>query len=184
MGWVLNATHEVNDSSSFPTIIAITVVLSVLASSIVGARLYIRYKARGLAGDDWMSALSMAFALIYSSICIARTTNLQMSYLYTSDRHPETRYGLGLPIPDRPEENLVPYTRINYAGRPFYQLGISFFKIALLISYLRLLRGTDHKTYRTAIWVTIALVFASHLGCALALVFACKPVSKLVSRTV
>ncbi|KAF4993470.1 hypothetical protein FGRMN_6476 [Fusarium graminum] len=161
MGWVLNATPEVNDSSEFPTIIAITVALSVLASSIVGARLYIRYKARGLAGDDWMSALSMVFALIYSSICIA-----------------QTRYGLGLPIPDRPKENLVPYTRINYAGRPFYQLGISFFKIALLISYLRLLRGTDHKTYRTTIWITIALVFAGHLGCALALVFACTPVER------
>jgi hypothetical protein len=72
MGWVLNATPEVNDSSEYPTIISITVVLSILASSIVGARLCIRWKARGLAGDDWMSALSMIFALIYSSICIAR----------------------------------------------------------------------------------------------------------------
>ncbi|KAM0300742.1 hypothetical protein ACHAPM_006034 [Fusarium culmorum] len=161
MGWVLNATPEVDRSSEYPKIIGITVTLTVLALSIVTARLYIRWKARGMAGDDWMSALSMVFALIYSCICIA-----------------QTRYGLGLPIPDRPKENIVPYTRINFAGRPFYQIGISFFKIALLISYLRLLRGTDHKTYRNAIWVTIVLVFMSHLGCTLALVFSCSPVDK------
>ncbi|EKJ72351.1 hypothetical protein FPSE_07471 [Fusarium pseudograminearum CS3096] len=161
MGWVLNATPEVDRSSEYPKIIGITVTLTVLALSIVTARLYIRWKARGMAGDDWMSALSMVFALIYSCICIA-----------------QTRYGLGLPIPDRPKENIVTYTRINFAGRPFYQIGISFFKIALLISYLRLLRGTDHKTYRNAIWVTIVLVFMSHLGCTLALVFSCSPVDK------
>ncbi|RGP79896.1 integral membrane [Fusarium longipes] len=161
MGWVLNATPEVDRSSEYPKIIGITVALTVLAVSIVSARLYIRWKARGMAGDDWMSALSMLFALIYSGICIA-----------------QTRYGLGLPIPDRPKENLVPYTRINFAGRPFYQLGISFFKIALLISYLRLLRGTDNKVYRRVIWLTALLVFLSHLGCTLALVFACNPVDK------
>lgn len=71
---------------------------------------------------------------------------------------------------------MVPFTRINYAGRPFYQLGISFFKIALLISYLRLLQGTDHKVYRQVVWTVAAFVFFSHLGCALALVFACDPV--------
>ncbi|GKU04574.1 integral membrane protein [Fusarium langsethiae] len=161
MGWVLNASPEVERSSEYPKIIGITAVLTVLALSVVTARLYIRWKARGMAGDDWMSALSMVFALIYSCICIA-----------------QTRYGLGLPIPDRPKENLIPYTRINFAGRPFYQIGISFFKIALLISYLRLLRGTDHKTYRNVIWVTTVLVFMSHLGCALALVFSCSPVDK------
>ncbi|KAF4445785.1 integral membrane protein [Fusarium austroafricanum] len=162
MGWVLNATPEVNNASEYPMIIAITVSLSVLASSVVGARLYRRWKVHCLEADDWMSALSMFFALIYSSICIA-----------------QTRYGLGLPIPLRPKENLISYTRVNFSGRPFYQLGISFFKVALLISYLRLLRGTTgHKTYRRIILMTIALVFTSHVGCTLALIFACTPVDK------
>lgn len=90
----------------------------------------------------------------------------------------ETKYGLGLPVRTRPEENLVPYTRVNFAGRPIYQIGISFFKIALLISYLRLLKGTDQKTYRKVVWATIILVFLAHLGCALSLIFACTPVDK------
>lgn len=65
---------------------------------------------------------------------------------------------------------------MNFAGRPVYQMGISFFKIALLISYLRLLKGTAQKTYRLIVWVTIILVFMSHVGCTLSLIFACDPV--------
>ncbi|KAF7559029.1 hypothetical protein G7046_g5126 [Stylonectria norvegica] len=159
MGWVLNATPEENAASQYPMIIAVTVVLSVLAAAVVLARVYVRYGVRRLAADDWMSLLSMVFAIIYSALCIT-----------------QTRYGLGLSLALRPDENLVSYTRVNYGGRPIYQLGISFFKIALLISYLRLLRGTDHHIYRMSIWAAIAGVFLAHLGCSLALIFACTPV--------
>ncbi|KAF5013339.1 hypothetical protein FDECE_642 [Fusarium decemcellulare] len=142
MVWVLNATEEVDRISEWRKIITICVVLGVLSSAVVISRLYIRFRNRGLASDDWMSALSMVFALIYSALCIA-----------------QTRYGLGLPIRLRPKENLVTYTRINFGGRPFYQLGISFFKIALLISYLRLLSGTDHSKYR----LVVSLSWNPHL---------------------
>lgn len=110
----------------------------------------------------------------------------------------ESRYGLGLPIALRPKENLIPYTRVNFAyvitenppysvvllttfhirGRPIYQIGISFFKIALLISYLRLFKGTNQSTYVRTVWATIILVFLGHLACTLCLVFACDPVDK------
>ncbi|CAM1501409.1 Fc.00g105710.m01.CDS01 [Cosmosporella sp. VM-42] len=161
MGWVINATPEVNAESQYATIIAICIVLSVFSSAVVLARLYVRFHARRLASDDWMSTVSMIFALLYSALCIA-----------------QTRYGLGLPVLLRPKANLTIYTRVNYAGRPIYQLGISFFKIALLISYLQLIRGTDHRVYRIVIWVTIAGVFLAHLGCTLSLIFACSPVSR------
>ncbi|KAK1961162.1 ATP synthase F0 [Colletotrichum sublineola] len=161
MGWVVNATPEVEAISQWPTIVAIACVLSFLSVTVVGSRLWIRHTARGLASDDWMSALSMVFALIYSGLTIA-----------------QTRYGLGLPVKLRPKANLIKYTRINFAGRPFYQLGISFFKIALLISYLRLLKGTDQKGYRRVVWFTIAMVFIAHLACTFSLIFACTPVDK------
>ena len=76
----------------------------------------------------------------------------------------------------RPQKNLIPYTRVNYAGRPIYQLGISFFKIALLISYLRLFKGTNEKIYRRVVLGTIVLIFLGHLGCSFSLIFACRPV--------
>ncbi|RDA93766.1 hypothetical protein CP533_0277 [Ophiocordyceps camponoti-saundersi (nom. inval.)] len=161
MGWVRAASPDVEAQSQYGTIIAICIVLSILSVATVSCRLWIRAAARGLAGDDWMAALSMVFALAYSGLCIA-----------------QTKYGLGLPLKLRPKPNLIPYTRVNFAGRPIYQLGISFFKIALLISYLRLLKGTDQRTYRRLVWLTIFLVFFAHLGCSLSLILACTPVAK------
>ncbi|KJZ73185.1 hypothetical protein HIM_07382 [Hirsutella minnesotensis 3608] len=161
MGWVQNASPAINAESQFPAIITICVVLSILSIATVCCRLWIRVKARGLAADDWMAALSMIFALAYSVLCII-----------------QTKYGLGLPLKDRPKANLIAYTRVNFAGRPIYQIGISFFKIALLISYLRLLKGTDQKTYRRVVWITILIIFLAHVGCALSLIFACTPVDK------
>jgi hypothetical protein len=79
-------------------------------------------------------------------------------------------------VASRPKENLVAYTKVNFAGRPIYQIGISFFKVALLISYLRLLQGTTQRTYRAIVYVTMVLVFLAHLGCAFSLIFACTPV--------
>ena len=65
-----------------------------------------------------MAALSMVFAFAYSALCIA-----------------QTRYSLGLPLATCPRENLITYIELNFAGRPIDQLGVSFFKMALLISY-------------------------------------------------
>jgi hypothetical protein len=90
----------------------------------------------------------------------------------------ETKFGLGLPLALRPKENLIPYTRTNYAGRPIYQIGISFFKVALLISYLRLFKGTSHVVYRRVVWISMAAIVAGHLGCALTLILACTPVRR------
>ncbi|KAG5973169.1 hypothetical protein E4U55_000637, partial [Claviceps digitariae] len=161
MGWVVNATPEVDAQSQWATILTVCIVLSVLSTATVSTRLMIRAKARGLAADDYMAILSAAFAFTYSILCIV-----------------QTKYGLGLPIKLRPKENMGTYARVNFAGRPIYQLGISLFKVALLISYLRLLQGTDHKTYRMTVWATIAIVLLAHLGCTLSLIFACSPVEK------
>ncbi|KZZ97397.1 integral membrane protein [Moelleriella libera RCEF 2490] len=161
MVWVANATPEVDAQSQWVTIMVVCLVLSVLSIATVCARLWVRGKGRGLGGDDYMSALSMVFALAYSILCIV-----------------QTKFGLGLPLKLRPKEDVGPYSRVNFAGRPIYQLGISFFKIALLISYLRLLQGTDHKIYRMVVWGTMIAVFLAHLGCTLSLIFACTPVEK------
>ncbi|KAM3446805.1 hypothetical protein NHJ6243_010208 [Beauveria neobassiana] len=104
-----------------------------------------------------MALLGLVFAGVYSVLCIIRTYH-------------KTKYGLGLPLALRPPQNIVTYLEVNYAGRPIYQIGISFFKIALLIGYLRLLQGTSNKAYRGAIWCTIAFVSVSHVGSAMSFV--------------
>ncbi|KAL8365329.1 hypothetical protein RB595_004234 [Gaeumannomyces hyphopodioides] len=161
MGWVDNASPEVEAISDYKLIIAICILMSVVSISVVCTRLYIRHTNHGLRADDHMATLSMFFALFYSIICII-----------------QTKYGLGLPIALRPKPNLIPYTRWNFGGRPIYQMGISFFKVALLISYLRLFQGTSHRGYRAAVWITIVAVVLGHLGCSLSLVLACNPVYK------
>ena len=45
-----------------------------------------------------------------------------------------------------------------------------------MVSYLRLLQGTDRKAYRVIVRMIIAFVLLAHLGCALTLIFACTPV--------
>ncbi|KAJ2979912.1 hypothetical protein NQ176_g2965 [Zarea fungicola] len=161
MVYVAHGSPEIDALSQYKTIIAICVVMSGLAIIIVGSRLYIRKTNNRIAADDWMSLLALIFAIAYSVLCIV-----------------QTKYGLGLPVAKRPPQNLIPYTRVNYAGRPIYQVGISFFKIALLISYLRLLQGTDNRVYRMVVWGTIAFVFLNHFGSALTLIFNCNPVDK------
>ncbi|XWW94465.1 hypothetical protein V2A60_008764 [Cordyceps javanica] len=160
MVFVVNATEETDAKSSYRTIIVICVVTSIFSTVVVGARLQLRRRSHSLAADDWMSFSSLLFAVTYSSLCIIRT------------------YGLGLPLSLRPPQNLLMYTRVNFAGRPIYQVGISFFKIALLISYLRLLRGTDRWLYRLVVWATMAFVLCSHVGSALLLLLACRPIDK------
>ncbi len=72
MVWVDNATPEVDARSEWRTIVTICTVLSAFSIAIVCSRLWIRQKNHGLAADDWMAALSMVFALIYSILCIVR----------------------------------------------------------------------------------------------------------------
>lgn len=57
-------------------------------------------------------------------------------------------------------------------------MGISCFKLALLISYLRLVQDTQFRIYRMVVWFAFAFVFLAHLGCTLSLIFACQPVSQ------
>ena len=91
----------------------------------------------------------------------------------------ETRYGLGLPPTFRPSESIDIYSKLNLACRPVHQMGVSFFKISLLLSYVRFLRGTDYRAFRITSWSAIGLIFISHLICSLILIFACSPVGSL-----
>lgn len=72
MGWVINATPEVEAISQWRDILAVCIVFSFFSVLIVSMRLWIRYKSRGFATDDIMAALSMVFALIYSILCVVR----------------------------------------------------------------------------------------------------------------
>lgn len=75
-----------------------------------------------------------------------------------------------------PGLELMNTVQLNYAGRPFYQLGIAGFKASLCLSYLRLISGTSMNIYRILIWAVIVLCTAGHSAGALVLIFNCSPV--------
>ena len=82
MGWVENVSDEVDRISEWRTIVIVCTVLSFCSFAIVCSRLWIRQKNHGLAGDDWMSILSMFFALLYSILCIVRTFNRDQPFTH------------------------------------------------------------------------------------------------------
>ncbi|KAH8666922.1 ATP synthase F0 [Xylariales sp. PMI_506] len=168
MVWVENASPQLDAESQWREIIAVSATTSALSILVVGTRLWLRLSVRRrLAADDIFAGLAMLFALTYTIFTIM-----------------QTKYGLGLPLALRPAVNFVTYTKVNYASRPFYELGISFFKISLLLSYLDLIRGTHHTTYRTVIWISIVLIAVGHIICMVLLIFNCRPITKTWDTTV
>lgn len=115
---------------------------------------------RTVGWDDWVIYFSCICGIIYSGLTIG-----------------QTKWGLGLDLQYRPKVNLDQYSIINFVGRPFYMAGITGFKAALCISYLRILKQSN-KNYRIVVWVVGISCVLSHIGGTLVLLFQCKPVEK------
>ncbi|KAF7713421.1 Uncharacterized protein PECH_001570 [Penicillium ucsense] len=167
MGWVHNASPEVEALSQYREILGVCLSLTFLMVITVCLRLWLRAQSGRLGAADYVMVFSMIFSIIYSALCIA-----------------QSRYGLGLPLKLRPALDKAVYTKINYAGRPFYQLGIAGFKASLCLSYLRLISGTSMKLYRILIWTVIALSTLGHMAGALVLILNCTPVRSAWDITV
>ena len=66
--------------------------------------------------------------------------------------------------------------QINFAGRPFYMAGITGFKVALCLAYLRIVHR-NNRFYKTLIWSVGVFAVLTHMAGTLVLIFQCKPVS-------
>ncbi|TGO47264.1 hypothetical protein BCON_0286g00070 [Botryotinia convoluta] len=157
--WVYNSTPEVNAQSNYPSILGASFPLLVLMLITVGTRLYVRVRTvRGVGADDWAVFIA-AIKLVLANDEI------------------ESRWGLGLPLALRPIVNLNTYSKINYAGRPFYMMGILGFKVSLCFSYLRIL-SKGQPTYRLIIWIVMVLCILGHTVGTLVLMFNCNPIQR------
>ncbi|KAE8395230.1 hypothetical protein BDV23DRAFT_178751 [Aspergillus alliaceus] len=165
MGWVYHASPDVEAQSQYREILGVCLSLTLLMVITVSLRLGLRIHARRLGAADYVMGMSMLFSVIYSALCIA-----------------QSKYGLGLPLNLRPKENLPTYKKLNYAGRPFYQVGIAGFKASLCLSYLRLLSKTSMSLYRSLIWTVVIISTLGHIAGACTLIFNCRPV-ELAWRT-
>ncbi len=68
MGWVLNASAEINSLSKYPTIIAVCIVLTLLMIAVVFLRIYVHFQAREIRADDYVIITSMVRELSMSLI--------------------------------------------------------------------------------------------------------------------
>ncbi|KAK2812125.1 hypothetical protein FQN49_008396, partial [Arthroderma sp. PD_2] len=162
MQWVYHATPEVNAISQYPTILAVCISLSFVMTVVVGLRVWVRVVMKKSFGvDDAVIVSSAICGIVYSALCIT-----------------QSRLGLGLPLKLRPEESLDTYATVNFAGRPIYMAGITGFKVALCIAYLRIIRHSSEKSYRHVVWGIMIFTILSHVAGTLVLFFQCTPVHK------
>ncbi|KAL4898679.1 hypothetical protein BDV59DRAFT_167334 [Aspergillus ambiguus] len=159
MAWVYNlATPDPN--SHVARVIAICLTFSIIALLAVVLRLYIRiYVKRSVWVDDYACLFSAVLSMAYACIAVA-----------------QTRWGLGLDSSYFPDQNVVPYSKIQYAGGPVYTLALLGFKVSLLSSYLRV--GGFVKVYRVTGIIVIVACACNQLVFTLLLLFACRPIAK------
>ncbi|KAH6665369.1 hypothetical protein B0J14DRAFT_230970 [Halenospora varia] len=159
--WVINATPVVNDRSNYQTIVGVCIAMATLMVVVVCTRLYVRIGMLKRPGsDDWFIIAAAVCAVIYAALTIT-----------------QSRYGLGLPLALRPKVNLNKYSEVNFAGRPFYMMGILFFKVALCLGYLRIL-SKGNSIYRMLVWGVLIMCVIGHLAGTLILLLSCHPVKK------
>ncbi|GFN12279.1 hypothetical protein AtubIFM54640_009541 [Aspergillus tubingensis] len=159
MGWVYNLTVP-DPHSHVSRVIAICLVFSITACLAVFLRLYIRIHTKRSAWlDDFAALWSALLAMTYAGIAVA-----------------QTRWGLGLDAKYFPDQNVVMFSKIQYAGGPVYTLALLGFKVSLLSSYLRI--GGFVQAYRVTIIVAIVAVTCNQLVFTFLLLFACNPVAR------
>ncbi|KAF4168424.1 hypothetical protein CNMCM6936_002519 [Aspergillus lentulus] len=159
MGWVYNLKTP-DPHSQVPRVIAICLVFPIVAFLAVLLRLYVRIHTKRAGWvDDYAALFSSILAIAYGAISIA-----------------QSRWGLGLNAKYFPKENVVPFSRVQYAGGPVYTLALLGFKVSLLASYLRI--GGFVKAYRIVIIAVIVACVCNQLAFTFVLCFACRPIAR------
>ncbi|KAL8858715.1 MAG: hypothetical protein Q9178_004803 [Gyalolechia marmorata] len=160
--WVHHGDQHLDDISHHDLILGVCLALPILMVIVVAMRAYTRIKILNSIGlDDWIVIFSAVCAIIYAGLCIG-----------------QSRWGLGLPLTLRPKPNIDQYSVINFAGRPFYMIGILGFKVALCWAYLRILEASPNPRYKILIYVAMVGAIIGHVVGTFILLFQCSPIQK------
>lgn len=79
-----------------------------------------------------------------------------------------------------PDQNVIPFQRVQYVGGPLYAIGILGFKLSLLLTYLRF--AGFQRQYRIILWTVIVLVTLNSIIFAFVFAFTCTPPAKTWNR--
>ena len=114
----------------------------------------------------------------------------------------QTRLGLGLPVHLRPQVDKPLYSivsspatlveqenhangglrKLNFVGRPLYQIAVCGYKVCACLTFLRLLERTNGDKYsrrmRNFIRCFIWVIILAHFATTMVIMFQCNPVEK------
>ncbi|KAJ6132301.1 hypothetical protein N7471_007516 [Penicillium samsonianum] len=159
MGWVYNL-YETDPNSDIPRVIGVCLVCSILAFLAVCLRFYVRITNKRFPWiDDYAALAGSLLSLAYAGVAVA-----------------QTRWGQGLNAAYLPQENIIPFSRVQYIGGPIYCLAVLSFKVALLASYLRI--AGIIKRYRNIIIAAIVVCVVNQLIFTFIISISCIPVAK------
>ncbi|KAK6333634.1 hypothetical protein TWF730_003819 [Orbilia blumenaviensis] len=99
--------------------------VGVLGAAAAGGRLYGKFKlTKKFAWDDMFMLLAAVSSVSYTIMALL-----------------QVRYGLVVPMQQRPYEVQIEYEMINYAARVFYLTGLTWFKLSLCVTCHKMSNG-------------------------------------------
>ncbi|OBT65555.1 hypothetical protein VE03_05031 [Pseudogymnoascus sp. 23342-1-I1] len=159
--WVHNGSPQFDHDSKYKQIMAVSITLTCVMTIVVCLRGYVRgAMLKALGWDDFVIFFAALCTITYTGLCVG-----------------QTRWGLGLTVASRPKLNFNSFSVLNFAGKSIYMGGILGFKVALCLSYLRILTHSNRR-YEQIIWLVLITCTAGHFGGILLLIFLCKPIQK------
>ncbi|OJZ86453.1 hypothetical protein ASPFODRAFT_206891 [Aspergillus luchuensis CBS 106.47] len=138
-----------------------TTVTFVSACVVVVLRAVARIIYANLGWDDYMMLFAVAQALV-ATICDFLAVN----------------HGLGRHMVYLTKKQIPPLMFWDYLGQVFCVNALTFAKISICLSYLRILRGSHQRTLRVLCIVTAVLVFAVNTVVIISFYARCNPTHK------
>ncbi|PSK54099.1 hypothetical protein B9Z65_7905 [Elsinoe australis] len=180
MGWVKNGTPELDAASNWQVIVAVTIVCTTFMILVLALRIGVRaFIIKATGADDWSLWLAaVRIPRVEYGVYANDTLEQACAIASCALNITQTQLGLGLPVRLRPQVNLDEYTLHNFVNRPMYVMASTCYKISLCASYMRIMAKSGHRSYRFAVWATIALAIGYGISFLAAILFACNPVEK------
>ncbi|GAB7338664.1 hypothetical protein MBLNU457_5394t2 [Dothideomycetes sp. NU457] len=157
--WIFNGTPQLDSLSDYPAVLGVAWSFTPLLILVVATRFWLRRKK--LAYDDWIIFFGMLCSIAYAVLATL-----------------QTRFGLGLNPKLRPKVDVPWYMVYNYSSRPIHQSGITAFKVALCVSYLRMTDRTSRRWYRRIVIASAIISILAAIVFSLLNLLQCKPVKK------
>ena len=164
-----------------------TTVTFLAAFIIVAMRCFARWRYSQRGWDDYLMVFALVCGLFLMLSCVSSTSTLSCSPFFPSQAQAliatiidfvATNHGLG-----RHYFYLSPKLRIDQQyysilAQVFCVEAISFAKLSIVASYMRVLQGSNDRVHRALLWTTAVLTLVVNTIVVITFYTACDPISR------